>query len=227
MSPAPPESGAATDDPVPYEEVAPGADTDADPHQGAEPLPVTHQPGGLHAALEAILMVTDAPVATERLASVLQVPTEHVRSALQELQQEYTEDSRPRGFELRHAGGGWRLYSAPAYAEAVEAFVLDGQTARLTQAALETLAVIAYRQPVSRGRIAAVRGVNVDSVVRTLLTRGLIEEAGQDEQGGAMLYRTSSYFLERMGLTSLEDLPPLAPYLPDLDTLEGMEGFEP
>ncbi|MGC0250656.1 SMC-Scp complex subunit ScpB [Pseudactinotalea sp. Z1748] len=195
-----------------------GADTEG-------PLPVLGEPGGLHGALEAILMVTDAPVATEHLASVLKVPTEQIRTALAELVRDYAEGPRPRGFELREAGGGWRVYSAPAFADAVEAFVLEGQTARLTQASLETLAVIAYRQPVSRGRIAAIRGVNVDSVVRTLLTRGLIEEAGQDEEGGAMRYRTTAYFLERLGLRTIEDLPPLAPYLPDLDSLADVDGL--
>lgn len=187
--------------------------------------PVPGEPGGLLGAVEAILMVTDSPVSGEHLARVLQVPVDEVHQALTQLVEEYTTGPRRRGFELREAGGGWRLYSAPAYADAVQAFVLEGQTARLTQAALETLAVIAYRQPVSRGRIAAIRGVNVDSVVRTLLTRGLIEEAGVDQEGGAMLYRTSAYFLERMGLRSLDDLPPLAPYLPDLDTLDDVDGL--
>lgn len=187
--------------------------------------PVPAEPGGLLGALEAILMVTDAPVSAEHLARVLQVPTDRIQAALEELVADYSNGPRPRGFELRQAGTGWRIYSAPAYAEAVEAFVLEGQTARLTQASLETLAVIAYRQPVSRGRIAAIRGVNVDSVVRTLLTRGLIEEAGVDDQGGAMRYRTSAYFLERMGLRSVDDLPPLAPYLPDLDALDDVDGL--
>lgn len=194
---------------------------------GPAPLDVLNTPGGLHAALEAILMVTDAPVSAGQFASVLQVPTESVRQALAELVADYTGGQRPRGFELREAAGGWRLYSAPEFADAVSSFVLDGQTARLTQASLETLAVIAYRQPVSRGRIAAIRGVNVDSVVRTLLTRGLIEEAGHDNEGGATLYRTSSYFLERLGLGSLDELPPLAPYLPDLDALEDIDGLVP
>jgi segregation and condensation protein B len=116
--------------------------------------------------------------------------------------------------------GGWRYYSSPAYATAVERFVLDGQHARLTQAALETLAVVAYRQPVSRARISAVRGVNVDAVMRTLLARGLVEECGTDGETGAHLYRTTSYFLERLGLASVDELPEIAPYLPDLETLE-------
>ncbi|WP_454778005.1 SMC-Scp complex subunit ScpB [Georgenia muralis] len=176
-------------------------------------------------ALEAILMVVDEPVPAADLASVLGLPTGQVSELLEDLGAEYRGErgGRRRGFELRELAGGWRIYSAPAHADVVGKFVLEGQTARLTQASLETLAVIAYRQPVARGRIAAIRGVNVDGVVRTLLTRGLIEEAGPDTEGGAMLYRTSSYFLERMGLASLEDLPPLAPYLPDLGTLDDVE----
>lgn len=178
------------------------------------------------AALEAILMVVDEPVPAAQLASVLGLPTGQVTELLGELAADYAGErgGRPRGFELRELAGGWRVYSAPAYADVVGRFVVDGQTARLTQASLETLAVIAYRQPVSRGRVAAIRGVNVDGVVRTLLARGLIEEAGHDDDGGAVLYRTSSSFLERMGLGSLADLPPLAPYLPDLDTLDDLEG---
>lgn len=177
-------------------------------------------------AVEAILMVTETPVPVDQLAVVLGVPAPAVAEALAELAEELERSPRPRGVELREAGGGWRFYSAPAFAPAVEKFVIDGQTARLTQAALETLAVISYRQPVSRGRISAIRGVNVDSVVRTLLTRGLIEEAGQDIEGGATLYRTTSYFLERLGLRDLDDLPPLAPYLPDIDTLEDIDAPE-
>lgn len=177
------------------------------------------------AALEAVLMVVDEPVPAGELASVLGLPTGQVRELLTELAADYAGErgGRPRGFELRELAGGWRIYSAPAYADVVGRFVVDGQTARLTQASLETLAVIAYRQPVSRGRIAAIRGVNVDGVVRTLLTRGLIEEAGHDDEGGAVLYRTTAYFLERMGLTTVTDLPPLAPYLPDLESLDSLE----
>ena len=130
---------------------------------------------------------------------------------------------RPRGFELRHAGEGWRIYSAPAYADVVGRFVLDGQSARLTQAALETLAVVAYRQPVTRGQVSAVRGVNVDGVMRTLTARGLVVEVGTEPTSGALLYGTTGYFLERMGLSSLDELPPLAPYLPEIDALEGVD----
>ncbi len=172
----------------------------------------------LRPALEAILMVSDEPLATVRLASVVGHPVEEVEAALEALAREY--DEQGRGFDLRSVAGGWRFYSRPELAGVVESFVLEGQQARLTQAALETLSVVAYKQPVSRARVSAIRGVNVDGVMRTLLTRGLVEEAGQDEQSGANLYRTTSYFLERIGITSLEELPELAPYLPDMDDLE-------
>jgi segregation and condensation protein B len=125
-----------------------------------------------------------------------------------------------RGFSLRKINGGWRFYSHPSYSAVVEKFVLDGQQSRLTQAALETLSVIAYRQPVSRARVSAIRGVNVEAVMKTLITRGLVEESGLEHETGAILYKTTSYFLERLGLNSLEDLPALAPYLPDLDGLD-------
>jgi segregation and condensation protein B len=172
----------------------------------------------LRPALEAILMVSDEPLGTVRLASVVGHPVEEVDGALAALAAEYTDQGR--GFELRQVAGGWRFYSRADFAGVVETFVLEGQQARLTQAALETLSVVAYKQPVSRARVSAIRGVNVDGVMRTLLTRGLVEEAGQDEQSGANLYRTTSYFLERIGITSLDELPELAPYLPDMDDLE-------
>jgi segregation and condensation protein B len=175
-------------------------------------------PGGIPAALEAVLMVVDEPVSALSLAAVLEQPLQDVEAALAELEEGYA--AQRRGFTLRHVGGGWRMYSRHEYAPVVERFVLDGQQARITQASLETLAVIAYRQPVSRSRVAAVRGVNVDGVIRTLLTRGLIEEVGQDEESTAILYGTTSYFLERLGLQSLDDLPALAPYLPEVDVLD-------
>ena len=176
----------------------------------------------LRPSLEALLMIADQPLDETTLASAVGAPVPDVTTALTELAQEYAEQGR--GFELRNVAGGWRYYTREEFAPVVEAFVLDGQQARLTQAALETLAVVAYRQPVSRSRIAAIRGVNVDGVVRTLVARGLVEEAGHDPEGGAMLYRTSSYFLERMGLDSLADLPPLAPYLPEVDALDDVDG---
>ncbi|GGO92061.1 segregation and condensation protein B [Nocardioides phosphati] len=172
----------------------------------------------LNPALEAILMIADQPLDTMTLASAVGYPVEEVVGALQTLAEDYTEQGR--GFELRNVAGGWRFYTREEYAAVVEAFVLDGQQARLTQAALETLAVVAYKQPVSRARVSAIRGVNVDGVMRTLLSRGLVEEAGSDEQTGANLYRTTSYFLERIGVTSLEELPELAPFLPEMDDLE-------
>ena len=172
----------------------------------------------LSAVLEAILLVTDEPVATTTLAQVAERPTTEVEQVLLALAEDYT--SGGRGFELRQVAGGWRLYTRAACAPYVERFVVDGQQARLTQAALETLAVIAYRQPVTRSRVSAVRGVNVDGVVRTLLARGLISEAGQDPDSGGTLYRTTSLMLERLGITSLDELPPLAPMLPDLSELD-------
>ncbi|MCD4536503.1 SMC-Scp complex subunit ScpB [Nocardioides sp. cx-169] len=172
----------------------------------------------LRPALEAVLMVSDQPLDDVSLASTVGYPAEEVSAALRELAEEYT--AQGRGFELRNVAGGWRFYSRDEYAPVVEAFVLEGQHGRLTQAALETLAVVAYKQPVSRARISAIRGVNVDGVMRTLISRGLVEEAGQDGETGANLFRTTSYFLERIGVTSVEDLPELAPYLPDLDDLE-------
>ena len=173
----------------------------------------------LRPSLEALLMIADQPLDETTLATAVGVPVGDVQVALGALAQEYADQGR--GFELRNVAGGWRYYTREEFAPVVEAFVLDGQQARLTQAALETLAVVAYKQPVSRSRVSAIRGVNVDGVMRTLLTRGLVEEAGTDHETGAHLYRTTGYFLERIGLTSLADLPDLAPFLPDMADLEG------
>lgn len=172
----------------------------------------------LRPALEAVLMVADQPLDDTTLASAVGRPVHEVRDTLAALQAEYT--AQDRGFDLRNVGGGWRYYTREQYAAVVEKFVLDGQQTRLTQAALETLAVVAYKQPVSRARVSAVRGVNVDGVMRTLLTRGLVEEAGTDVSTGAHLYRTSNYFLERIGITSLDDLPEIAPFLPEMDEID-------
>jgi segregation and condensation protein B len=172
----------------------------------------------LRPSLEAILMVADQPLDQVTLASAVGYPVDEVAVALADLAGEY--DAQGRGFELRQVAGGWRFYTREEYAAVVEAFVLDGQRARLTQAALETLAVVAYKQPISRARVSAIRGVNVDGVMRTLLTRGLVQEAGQDGETGANLYRTTGYFLERIGIGSIDDLPELAPYLPDMDDME-------
>lgn len=167
----------------------------------------------MRASLEAILMVADEPVAEVILAQVLECPRDEVAATLRELSAEYA--AGRHGFDLREVAGGWRFYTRAECAPVVERFVRDGQEVRLTQAALETLAVVAYRQPVSRARVSAVRGVNCDGVVRTLVLRGLVEDAGTDSETGAILYRTTSYFLERLGLRSLDDLPDLAPFLPD------------
>lgn len=165
-------------------------------------------------ALEAVLMVADQPLDHLVLAEAVGHPPGDVERALEQLAASY--DEQGRGFELRHIGGGWRYYTREAFAPAVERFVIGGQQARLTQAALETLSVVAYKQPISRGRVSAIRGVNVDGVMRTLLTRGLVEEAGTDAETGAIVYRTTSYFAERLGITDVTELPELAPYLPDL-----------
>jgi len=168
---------------------------------------------GLRASLEAILLVVDEPVPEIVIAQVLERPREEIAAALRDLAASY--DAEERGFDLREVAGGWRYYTRADCAPVVERFVRDGQEVRLTQAALETLAVVAYRQPVNRARVSAVRGVNCDSVLRTLTLRGLVEEAGTESETGAILYRTTGYFLERLGLASLSELPDLAPFLPE------------
>ncbi|MGB3828609.1 MAG: SMC-Scp complex subunit ScpB [Ornithinimicrobium sp.] len=177
-------------------------------------------PGGLRAAIESVLMVIDEPVAEPVLAAALEVPVPEVAATLQALSQEY--DEGQRGFMLRCYAGGWRMYSRSECAPAVERFLLGGQQARLSQAALETLAVVAYRQPISRSRISAVRGVSVDGVVRTLLARGLITEMTEQSPTSAMLLGTTDLFLQRMGVNDIDELPPLAPYLPSSDVLDDL-----
>ncbi|HEY2670359.1 MAG TPA: SMC-Scp complex subunit ScpB [Rugosimonospora sp.] len=180
----------------------------------AELSPIAEVPAAeLRAAIEAILLVVDDPVGELMLAQVLEQPIERIGAELSALAEEY--ERQERGFDLRRAAGGWRLYTRTRYAPYVERFVLDGQSVRLTQAALETLAVVAYKQPVTRSRISAIRGVNCDGVMRTLVTRGLIEDCGAEPETGAHLYRTTSLFLEKLGLDSVDQLPPLAPFLPD------------
>ncbi|WP_113719436.1 SMC-Scp complex subunit ScpB [Arthrobacter dokdonensis] len=218
------------------EDLRPGTAADGNPagesgpaEAAAGPAEYTPGPGGARGALEAVLMVVDEPVAEEQLAAVVGLPTAQVRELLHELAREYDGYTRDggtlpvRGFELRQLAGGWRVYSRAAYSGIVSQFVVDGQTARLTQAALETLAVIAYRQPVSRARVSAIRGVNVDSVVRTLAQRGLIEEVGTDPVSGAFLYRTTAYFLERLGIGSVDELPQIAQHLPGLENLHDFD----
>jgi segregation and condensation protein B len=187
-----------------------------------ETLEETEQPQvDLRPALEAVLMVADQPLDHLTLATAVGHPPADVAEALESLSREY--DEQGRGFDLRNVAGGWRYYTREDVAPVVERFVLDGQQARLTQAALETLAIVAYQQPVSRARVSAVRGVNVDGVMRTLVSRGLIEEAGQDAQTTATLYRTTSYFLERIGVASLDELPELAPFLPEMSDLDDLD----
>lgn len=175
-------------------------------------------PATLGAPLEALLLMATEPMPAEELARAVGAPVEVVTASLEQLAAFY--DSTGRGFELRRVGTGWRYYTRTEHADLIGAWLLDGQPGRLSQAALETLAVIAYLQPISRGRVAAVRGVNVDGVIRTLATRDLIEEVGRDSETGARLFATTSTFLERMGLTSLDQLPALAPNLPDASALE-------
>jgi len=219
----------AGDGPGPTDDAAATAQQDPtqpEPHR-SEPAgqtsgrPDLSEPAALRAAVEALLFVSDTPVTATALAAGLQRPVPEIETALTQLGQEL--DSRRSGMELRAVADGVRLYTRPDLAGWIESFLIDGQRVRLTQAALETLAVVAYRQPVTRARISAIRGVNVDGVVRTLIARGLITEVGADPDTGGGLFRTTELFLEKMGLRSLDELPSLAPLLPDLAGLEGDE----
>lgn len=178
---------------------------------------MTEPTAELLAGLEAVLMVVDHPVTVAQLSDGLGVEPDEIARGLEELAADYDgeRDGRMRGFRLARAAGGWRIYSRPEQHDVVSAFLTAGQTARLSQAALETLAVIAYRQPVTRARISAIRGVNVDGVVRTLLLRGLIVEAGAEETTGGVRFVTTPAFLEAAGLERIEDLPDIAPFLPE------------
>ena len=168
--------------------------------------------------LEALLLVVDTPVSVESLASATEQPVYRVTDALNRIVEDF--NSRDSGIDLRETGGGWRMYTRSRYAPYVERLILDGTRSKLTRAALETLAVVAYRQPVTRARVSAVRGVNVDAVIRTLVARGLITEAGTDADTGATTFATTELFLERLGLASLADLPDIAPLLPDVDVID-------
>lgn len=172
----------------------------------------------LASALEAVLLIVDTPASDEQLASAVGASVARVRATLNEMAAALTE--RTSGIDLRYAGDGWRFYTRTAYAPYVERLLLDGARSKLTRAALETLAVIAYRQPLTRARVSAVRGVNVDGVMRTLLARGLISEAGTDPETNGTMYCTTELFLERLGLASLGDLPELAPLLPGVDLID-------
>ena len=193
----------------------PGAEASAAVAGGA---PADADPSYISGAVEALLLLADEPLTVTVLAQALDVPIMTIEDCLAELVAFY--DETGRGFELRQLGGGWRYYTREEHAEVISRYVVEGQSARLSQAALETLAVVAYQQPISRARVSAVRGVNVDTVMRTLLARGLIVEAGHDQDSPAVVFCTTPYFLERMGLTALDDLPPLAPLLPEVDDLE-------
>jgi segregation and condensation protein B len=197
----------------------PGGDPGGPASADAESVP------SLRACLEAIMLVADEPVSEVVIAQVLERPRAEVVAALRELAVSYAAEQR--GFDLREVAGGWRFYTREECAPVVERFVSDGQEVRLTQAALETLAVVAYRQPVSRARVSAVRGVNCDGVMRTLVLRGLVAEVGTDPETGAILFGTTSYFLERLGLPNLDALPDLAPFLPDHVDDEPDGGHEP
>jgi segregation and condensation protein B len=178
------------------------------------------EPAELAAALEAILFVVESPVTLASLAVAVAQPVAAVEEAIGLLRRGY--DERRAGIEVRDVAGGVRIYTRPEHAAVVEQFLQEGQRSRLSQAALETLAVIAYRQPVTRARVSAIRGVNVDGVVRTLLTRGLVVEVGTDPETGGGLFRTTELFLEKMGLESLDELPSLAPLLPDIEGLDAI-----
>jgi segregation and condensation protein B len=195
---------------VPAGEAAPGEEPADEPQEALSPEELS---GGL----EALLFVMDDPVDEDTLAAALRCTVEQVRAGLAELGAGY--DQRNAGLTLRKVGEGWRLYTREAHAGVVERYLVDGQRSRLTQAALETLAVIAYRQPVTRARVSAIRGVGVDGVMRTLLSRGLVHEVGTDPDSGGGLYATTPLFLERLGLTGLADLPELAPFLPETSAM--------
>jgi segregation and condensation protein B len=171
-------------------------------------------------ALEAILMITDAPVSLVALATALECPVKEARDAVIALKAEYDgeDGGAPRGFELREVGGGWRIFVRQDFDWAVRMFISNENPTKLSQAALETLAVIAYKQPISRGQIASIRAVNVDSVVRTLLSRGLITELYTDSETGAINYGTSELLLELLGINSLDEMPLISPYLPDANS---------
>jgi segregation and condensation protein B len=189
----------------------------------SEPIDPAHEldaieptePARVRALVEAILFLADAPLDPLALAAGVNLPVDAVTAAIDDLAAGYRD--RSAGITLEHIAGGVRLYTRDDLAPVIEQYLRDGQRTRLTQAALETVAVIAYRQPITRARISAIRGVSVDGVIRTLLTRGLIVEVGTDSETGGSLYATTDVFLEKMGLNTLDELPSLAPLLPELD----------
>ena len=176
----------------------------------------------MRAALEALLTVSETPLSIVTLAGALESPINEVRKEIEALQADYdaAHEGQGRGFELREIGGGWRLYVRQTHDWGVRQLVANENPAKLSQAALETLSVIAYRQPISRGQISSIRGVNVDSVVRTLISRGLVVELFQDHDSGASMFGTTDFLLEQLGINSLEELPPISPHLPDQDNID-------
>ncbi|CLS60472.1 SMC-Scp complex subunit ScpB [Mycobacterium tuberculosis] len=194
-------------------------------HDPSYGIPDIAEPAELDAdelkrVLEALLLVIDTPVTADALAAATEQPVYRVAAKLQLMADELT--GRDSGIDLRHTSEGWRMYTRARFAPYVEKLLLDGARTKLTRAALETLAVVAYRQPVTRARVSAVRGVNVDAVMRMLLARGLITEVGTDADTGAVTFATTELFLERLGLTSLSELPDIAPLLPDVDTIDDL-----
>ncbi|MGW3965443.1 SMC-Scp complex subunit ScpB [Amycolatopsis sp. NPDC005003] len=221
---APAEAGAEpTESEAPAEPEPDPADPESDlvAAGDSDSMPDVTSDETLEAALEALLLIVDSPAGEELLADTLGQPKSRIVVALRTMAQKFTD--RNSGIDLRRVGEGWRFYTRDVYAPFVEKLLLDGQRSKLTRAALESLAVIAYRQPVTRARVAAVRGVNVDGVIRTLLARGLIEEMGTDPETTGTLYVTTELFLERLGLSSLNDLPPIAPLLPEVDTIDDIQ----
>ncbi len=174
----------------------------------------------LQGAVEAILMITDAPISLIALATALEQPVNVIRDVVEEIRKDFNGENggRVRGFELREVGGGWRIFIRADFDWAVKLFVANENPTKLSQAALETLAVIAYKQPISRGQVASIRAVNVDSVVKTLLSRGLITELYTDSETGAVNFGTTDLMLELLGINSLDELPPLSPHLPDANS---------
>jgi len=210
--------------PEPESHAPDGAQPLSEPGETQTPPPAAGQPAPalddaeLTAVLEALLLVVDTPATVEQLAAATEQPAERIAARLRAMSEELA--ARDSGIDLREAGGGWRLYTRARYAPYVERLLLDGARSKLTRAALETLAVVAYRQPVTRARVSAVRGVNCDAVMRTLVARGLIREAGVDPDTGATTFATTELFLERLGLSSLAELPDIAPLLPDVDVID-------
>jgi segregation and condensation protein B len=187
-----------------------------------EPVPVDEQIAAFKRAIEAVIMVSHDPVPAELLAQLLEQPVSSVDQWCEELAAEYV--GQQRGFELRRVAGGFRYQTHPEQTPYVERFVLHDQKARLSGAALETLAIIAYKQPISRAQVASIRGVDPDGVIRTLQARGYIDEIGRDPgPGQAVLFGTTAQFLEKLGIDSLDDLPPIAEFIPDADVVEALE----